>query len=195
MTRYGLFLAMVALVVLKAQSSHWSCDPHEYQYDMTAYVQLSYGGQSISDLADFEVAIFVANECRGVAQWVATTGGHRYGLVRIWSNVQQGEAMTWRANDVTADATVPLYGNNLTLTFESQSVAGMPSAPIVLDLLERVKGDVTGDGIVDIADVNAVINMMLGKVEQTPAGDVTGDGGVDIADVNAVINVMLGKSH
>ncbi len=54
-------------------------------------------------------------------------------------------------------------------------------------------GDVTGDGQVDIADVNAVINIMLGKAESTPAGDVTGDGGIDIADVNAVINMMLGK--
>ena len=54
-------------------------------------------------------------------------------------------------------------------------------------------GDVTGDGQVDIADVNAVINIMLGKAESTTAGDVTGDGGIDIADVNAVINIMLGK--
>ena len=56
-----------------------------------------------------------------------------------------------------------------------------------------VPGDLNGDGVVDISDVNAVINMMLGKGEQTPAGDVTGDGQVDISDVNAVINLMLGK--
>ncbi len=55
-------------------------------------------------------------------------------------------------------------------------------------------GDVTGDGQVDIADVNAVINMMLGKASPTAAGDVTGDNSVDIADVNAVINIMLGKT-
>ena len=54
-------------------------------------------------------------------------------------------------------------------------------------------GDVTGDGQVDIADVNAVINMMLGKAEPLPTGDVTGDGSIDIADVNAIINNMLGK--
>ncbi|MBR5727652.1 MAG: hypothetical protein IKX39_03295, partial [Muribaculaceae bacterium] len=54
-------------------------------------------------------------------------------------------------------------------------------------------GDLNGDGSVDISDVNAVINMMLGKTPQTPAGDVTGDGNVDISDVNAVINIMLGK--
>lgn len=56
-----------------------------------------------------------------------------------------------------------------------------------------VTGDVTGDGQVDIADVNAVINIMLGKADKVDAADVTGDGGVDIADVNAVINIMLGK--
>ena len=56
-----------------------------------------------------------------------------------------------------------------------------------------VTGDINGDGKVDIADVNAVINAMLGKGGLTPAADVTGDGKVDIADVNAVINLMLGK--
>lgn len=56
-----------------------------------------------------------------------------------------------------------------------------------------ITGDVTGDGNVDIADVNAVINVMLGKSPQTAASDVTGDGLVDIADVNRVINIMLGK--
>ncbi|MBR5727909.1 MAG: Omp28-related outer membrane protein [Muribaculaceae bacterium] len=58
---------------------------------------------------------------------------------------------------------------------------------------QTITGDINGDGNVDIADVNAVINMMLGKAEATAAGDVTGDGTVDIADVNAVINIMLGK--
>ena len=58
----------------------------------------------------------------------------------------------------------------------------------------NIPGDLNGDGKVDIADVNAVINMMLGKTSPTEAGDVTGDGNVDIADVNAVINLMLGKT-
>ncbi len=56
--------------------------------------------------------------------------------------------------------------------------------------------DVNGDSKVDIADVNIVINVMLGKAtsdELQARSDVTGDGKVDIADVNAVINAMLGK--
>ena len=35
---------------------------------------------------------------------------------------------------------------------------------------------------------------MLGKQDLVTAGDVTGDGHVDIADVNAVINAMLGRA-
>lgn len=57
---------------------------------------------------------------------------------------------------------------------------------------DTVVGDINGDGIVDISDVNAVINVMLGK-ESNTAADITGDGSVDISDVNAVINLMLGK--
>ena len=60
---------------------------------------------------------------------------------------------------------------------------------------QHLLGDVTGDGKVDISDVNAIINMMLGKAEPTAAGEVTGDGKIDISDVNAVINIMLGKNQ
>ena len=56
-----------------------------------------------------------------------------------------------------------------------------------------IRGDINGDDMVDVADVNGVINMMLGKAEQTNAGDINGDGQIDVADVNAVINLMLGK--
>ena len=62
-------------------------------------------------------------------------------------------------------------------------------------------GDVNGDQQVDIADVNAIIDVMLGKGSLTPdpsdgegSCDVTGDGQVDISDVNLVINLMLGKN-
>ncbi len=52
--------------------------------------------------------------------------------------------------------------------------------------------DINHDGTVDIADVNAAINQMLGLAAGGSA-DVNGDGHIDIADVNAVINRMLGK--
>ena len=53
-------------------------------------------------------------------------------------------------------------------------------------------GDVNGDGEVSIADVNAVIDMILTGSNE-PNGDVNGDGEVGIADVNAVTDAILNK--
>ena len=51
-------------------------------------------------------------------------------------------------------------------------------------------GDVNGDGEVNIADVNALIDALL--IDATlERGDVNHDGEVNIADVNAVINIIL----
>lgn len=56
---------------------------------------------------------------------------------------------------------------------------------------EPIVGDVNGDQEVNIADVNAVIDMILKGVNE-PAGDVNKDEEVNIADVNAVIDIILG---
>ena len=56
-----------------------------------------------------------------------------------------------------------------------------------------VPGDWNGDNKVDITDVNAVINMMLGKEPYKAICDMDNSGKIDISDVNAVINKMLGK--
>lgn len=53
-----------------------------------------------------------------------------------------------------------------------------------------VVGDVNGDGEVTIADINAVIDMILSGTQDS-AGDVNGDGEVGIADVNAVTDIIL----
>ena len=52
-------------------------------------------------------------------------------------------------------------------------------------------GDVNGDLEVNIADVNAVINMILGGSGDMTAADVNGDGEINIADINAVIDIIL----
>ena len=51
-------------------------------------------------------------------------------------------------------------------------------------------GDVNGDGEVNIADVNAVIDMILSN-KPSASGDVNRDGEVNIADVNAVLDMIL----
>ena len=58
--------------------------------------------------------------------------------------------------------------------------------------VDAVHGDVNGDGEVNIADVNVVIDAILADVND-PAIDVNGDGEVNIADVNEIIDIINGK--
>ena len=55
-------------------------------------------------------------------------------------------------------------------------------------------GDVNGDLEVNIADVNAVINIILGGNSSTSLADVNGDGEINIADINAVIDIILNST-
>ena len=56
-----------------------------------------------------------------------------------------------------------------------------------------IAGDVNGDGKVNVSDVTALINMILGitPIDQTRA-DVNGDTKVNVSDVTALINIILG---
>lgn len=62
-----------------------------------------------------------------------------------------------------------------------------------------VSGDVNRDGSVTIADVTALVDIILGKDSEEPyaydhmAADVNGDGSITIADVTALVDVILGK--
>ena len=51
-------------------------------------------------------------------------------------------------------------------------------------------GDVNGDGEVNIADVNTLIDLIMND-EATTLADVNGDGEVNVADVNTLIDMIL----
>ena len=70
------------------------------------------------------------------------------------------------------------YGPTVTLQFVK---GGAP---------EPIKGDVNGDGEVNITDVNAMIDFILSSSDN-PIADVNGDGEINISDVNEVISIIL----
>lgn len=75
------------------------------------------------------------------------------------------------------------------------------TAELVLPFEEAafVLGDVNRDGQVTIADVTALVNIILGKATEADgydmnAANVNGDSGITIADVTALVNIILGKN-
>ena len=61
-----------------------------------------------------------------------------------------------------------------------------------VEIEASIRGDVNGDGEVNIGDVNALIDLIL-KNKSSANADVNGDGEVNIADVNALIDIILGQ--
>ncbi|MDO4972245.1 MAG: leucine-rich repeat protein [Bacteroidales bacterium] len=56
-----------------------------------------------------------------------------------------------------------------------------------------LKGDIDGNGVVNVSDVTALINQILGTASYpTNRCDVDGNGTVNVSDVTALINIILG---
>jgi len=56
-----------------------------------------------------------------------------------------------------------------------------------------LKGDLNNDGAVSIADVTALVNLILGNGTLSATADMNNDGIISIADVTKLVNVLLGK--
>ena len=61
-------------------------------------------------------------------------------------------------------------------------------------ITDVVVGDLDGNGVVDVDDLNIIINIMLGKADKTPQADLNSDTNVDVDDMNIILNIMLGKN-
>lgn len=77
-------------------------------------------------------------------------------------------------------------------------IDGGPANPGYLTGLSTfLLGDVNDDGSITIADVTALVNIILGKDTASTynhaAADVNEDSQITIADVTALVNIILGK--
>ena len=122
--------------------------------------------------------------------------------------VTDGAAAGLGTNDLTAYR-FPIADNNTKyqfFRFEVSEIGGADkwdSNNHVFQLAEfqfmgkntTVTGDVNGDGMVDVDDLNILINIMLRKasITQWPQADVDNNGVVDVDDLNRIINIMVRK--
>ena len=63
---------------------------------------------------------------------------------------------------------------------------------VVLKDTEHKLGDLNGDGAIDVSDVTALINKILGTSDYTDeVCDINGDGEINVSDVTQLINQIL----
>ena len=196
LSRIRLLSSMVFLfvttTVLHAQDSGWSVNEPDYQYDMTAYIELSLGGAVVDDYSNYEVGAFVGNECRGVAK-VDSKNGYTWLYLRIWSNKASGESIELKTYDKTTGKT---YRVLETIDFVSQSMVGQPSSPMTATVKTYTLGDVNDDGRINIADVTSTLSIMAGNSNDKfirEAADANEDGRVNIADIAKILAIIAGK--
>ena len=106
---------------------------------------------------------------------------------RVHITTQSGDEST------TADAITTCYLRGTQNYFKISGNSAIIKK-ITVSYKSTNKYDITGDGKVDVSDVNAVINIILKEkstADYPGDADVTGDDKVDVSDVNAIINVIL----
>ena len=109
----------------------------------------------------------------------------------------------WNSSDnsvVTVDQNgkVSAVGmGNATITATTTDGSNLSATCMATVSEKNMRGDVNGDGVVDVDDLNIVINIMVRKASMTnwPAADVDGNGLVDVDDLNIIINIMVRKDN
>ena len=97
----------------------------------------------------------------------------------------------------TYDGTPIIINGNVTI--KAMAVAeGLYDSDVATFIyrVKHLKGDVNGDGVVNISDINQLIDYILRdriNSETLERGDVNGDGTINISDINVVIQIILGS--
>ena len=149
-----LFLLACTPWVNAQKSSHWQFNIYEYEYDMSVFFELQLDGVPITDCSEYEVAAFVEEECRGVAEFQTATKKDgtkvQYGYLRVRSNKTEGETINFMVYHAISDKT---YYSSETISFKNLEREGLPSTPFVISLEEFVVEDVDEDGNIDNKDM------------------------------------------
>lgn len=126
-------MAIVALLmalfhsVTASAADTWSVNPGDYRYDMSLYLNVSFANGEKLDNTQYDVAVFVGDECRGVAEVLPLPNGTDCLYLRARSNSESGETMTFcYRNKSTGEVKVV---EKVDFAFSSNASLGMPSSP------------------------------------------------------------------
>lgn len=131
-----------------------------------------------------------------------TTTTNEDGTVTLFCELEEGVGMTGTDGAVatltlSVDATVAAGEYKLTLkgatmidvTDKVWTRTEDFETAITVEEATGIPGDANGDGEVNGADIQAILNL-VGAGSNDPAGDANGDGEVNGADIQAVLNII-----
>lgn len=149
-----LFLLTCAQWAKAEGDTHWQCNIHDYEYDMSVFFELQLDDVLISDYDGYEVAALVNDECRGIAEFQTATKKDgtkvQYGYLRVRSNETEGETISFVAYHAPTNKT---YYSSETISFMNLEREGLPSSPFIINLKDLEVEDVDGDGNINERDV------------------------------------------
>ena len=129
---------------------------------------------------------------------VTFTAPEGYVIVGVWPlNISQRLKLDQTGTTFTYDGWTG-RAESITLTNSTTSTQNLYGIEVRYAKASLL-GDVNRDGSITIADVTALVNIILGKDNVQPykydhdAADVNTDTSITIADVNALVTIVLGK--
>ncbi len=172
---------------------HTYTAPGTYTVNLTA---TNAGGSSTATKSDYirvvtppPVADFTANVTAGLAP-----------LVVQFTDVSAGNPTAWLwsfGDNTTSTEQHPIHTytalGNYTVNLTASTASGSATLSRPGYITVTVKGDFTGDGVVDIGDVAKVAYMVVKKVVADPAADFNRNGKVDIGDAAKIAYYFAGK--
>ena len=171
-------------------------DMHKYNGTMTVMARVLQNGQP---LLNCELAAFDAdNELRGSALSHPDDGGIIFLTIQ---GDNAGAQLHFRVVHGSDDENRTITDANETFVFRADQMLGTYAEPQVFTITTLLRGDVNRDGQISIADVTALVNIILGKDNVQPyvydhlAADVNTDSSISIADVTSLVNIILGKNN
>lgn len=161
-------------------------------------IYLSSGLEIVEEDGEYIIDL---NSQRTAKSHVVSTFKREDGAIRVFVTSQNLATFNDNSGDIAyiqIRATSSFPGSGTIMLKNSIAAEADATRHILADSMAKageqstIKGDVNGDGEVNIADINAIIDIILSSKETNMKGDVNGDGEVNIADINAVIDIILG---